>query len=192
MIYSNLISRKRDGFNLKKNDVELFFNGYLIGKVTDAQMSAMLMAIYFNGMDEDEIFSLVEVMLRSGKTLDFSDSKDFVADKHSTGGVGDKVSLILAPIGARMRDTLSPTPPVECLSATKSLESEKSSVFPDLSITSTSENISSSSIPLKYIAISIADIWASVTLPIRYPLKNSSTSFFFRLKPSRFLDIRFE
>ena len=98
MIYSNLISRKRDGFNLKKNDVELFFNGYLIGKVTDAQMSAMLMAIYFNGMDEDEIFSLVEVMLRSGKTLNFSDSKDFVADKHSTGGVGDKVSLILAPI----------------------------------------------------------------------------------------------
>ena len=98
MIYSNLISRKRDGFNLKKNDVELFFNGYLIGKVTDAQMSAMLMAIYFNGMDEDEIFSLVEVMLRSGKTLDFSDSKDFVADKHSTGGIGDKVSLILAPI----------------------------------------------------------------------------------------------
>ena len=98
MIYSNLISKKRDGFNLKKNDVELFFNGYLIGKVADAQMSAMLMAIYFNGMDEDEIFSLVEVMLRSGKTLDFSDSKDFVADKHSTGGVGDKVSLILAPI----------------------------------------------------------------------------------------------
>ena len=47
-------------------------------------MSAMLMAIYFNGMDEEEIFSLVEVMLRSGKTLDFSDSKDFVADKHST------------------------------------------------------------------------------------------------------------
>ena len=98
MIYSNLISKKRDGFNLKKSDVELFFNGYLKGKVTDAQMSAMLMAIYFNGMDEEEIFSLVEVMLRSGKTLDFSDSKDFVVDKHSTGGIGDKVSLILAPV----------------------------------------------------------------------------------------------
>ena len=98
MIFSNLISKKRDGFNLKKSDVELFFNGYLIGKVTDAQMSAMLMAIYFNGMDEEEIFSLVEVMLRSGKALDFSDSKDFVADKHSTGGIGDKVSLILAPV----------------------------------------------------------------------------------------------
>ena len=98
MIYSNLISKKRDGFNLKRIDVELFFNGYLIGKVTDAQMSAMLMAIYFNGMGEEEIFSLVEVMLKSGKTLDFSDSKGFVADKHSTGGIGDKVSLILAPI----------------------------------------------------------------------------------------------
>ena len=98
MIFSNLISTKRDGLNLKKSDVELFFNGYLTGKVTDAQMSAMLMAIYFNGMDKEEIFSLVEVMLRSGKTLDFSDSKDFVSDKHSTGGVGDKVSLILAPV----------------------------------------------------------------------------------------------
>ena len=98
MIYSNLISKKRDGFNLKKNDVQLFFNGYLIGEVTDAQMSAMLMAIYFNGMDEEEVFSLVQVMLKSGKTLDFSDSKDFVADKHSTGGIGDKVSLILAPV----------------------------------------------------------------------------------------------
>ena len=61
-------------------------------------MSAMLMAIYFNGMDEEEIFSLVEVMLRSGKHLISSDSKDFVADKHSTGGRGDKVSLILAPV----------------------------------------------------------------------------------------------
>ena len=98
MIFSNLISKKRDGFNLKESDVELFFNGYLFGKVTDAQMSAMLMAIYFNGMGEEEIFSLVEVMLKSGKTLDFSDSKGFVADKHSTGGIGDKVSLILAPI----------------------------------------------------------------------------------------------
>jgi len=98
LIYSNLITKKRDGFNLKRGDLALFFNGYLMGEVTDAQMSAMLMAIYFNSMDEEEIFSLVEVMLRSGKTLDFSGSKEFVADKHSTGGVGDKVSLILAPV----------------------------------------------------------------------------------------------
>ena len=106
MISANLISKKRDGFNLKKNDIELFFNEYLYGKITDAQMSAMLMAIYFNGMNEEETFSLVEVMLRSGKTLDFSDSKGFVADKHSTGGIGDKVSLILAPIMAGLGLTI--------------------------------------------------------------------------------------
>jgi pyrimidine-nucleoside phosphorylase len=106
LISSNLISKKRDGFNLKKDDIELFFNEYLSEKITDAQMSAMLMAIYFNGMNEEETFSLVEVMLQSGKTLDFSDSKGFVADKHSTGGVGDKVSLILAPIMAGLGLTI--------------------------------------------------------------------------------------
>ena len=106
MISSNLISKKRDGLNLKKDDIELFFNEYLYEKITDAQMSAMLMAIYFNGMNEEETFSLVEVMLQSGKTLDFSDSKGFVADKHSTGGVGDKVSLILAPIMAGLGLTI--------------------------------------------------------------------------------------
>jgi pyrimidine-nucleoside phosphorylase len=106
LISSNLISKKRDGLNLKKDDIELFFNEYLSEKITDAQMSAMLMAIYFNGMNEEETFSLVEVMLQSGKTLDFSDSKGFVADKHSTGGVGDKVSLILAPIMAGLGLTI--------------------------------------------------------------------------------------
>ena len=106
MISSNLISKKRDGLNLRKDDIELFFNEYLSEKVTDAQMSAMLMAIYFNGMNEEETFSLVEVMLQSGKTIDFSDSKGFVADKHSTGGVGDKVSLILAPIMAGLGLTI--------------------------------------------------------------------------------------
>jgi pyrimidine-nucleoside phosphorylase len=106
LISSNLISKKRDGLNLRKDDIELFFNEYLSEKITDAQMSAMLMAIYFNGMNEEETFSLVEVMLQSGKTLDFSDSKGFVADKHSTGGVGDKVSLILAPIMAGLGLTI--------------------------------------------------------------------------------------
>ena len=106
MISSNLISKKRDGLNLRKDDIELFFNEYLSEKITDAQMSAMLMAIYFNGMNEEETFSLVEVMLQSGKTLDFSDSKGFVADKHSTGGIGDKVSLILAPIMAGLGLTI--------------------------------------------------------------------------------------
>ena len=102
MIPANLISKKRDGLDLTKNEIESFFDGYLSKIVTDEQMSAMLMAIYFNGMNEEEIFSLVNIMLYSGTTLDFSKSKEFVADKHSTGGIGDKVSLILAPIMAAL------------------------------------------------------------------------------------------
>ena len=63
-------------------------------------MAAMLMAIYFKGMNEDEIFSLVQIMIDSGSTLDFGGSNRYIADKHSTGGIGDKISLILAPIMA--------------------------------------------------------------------------------------------
>ena len=100
MIPANIISKKRDGQNLNRNEINLFFKNYIDGLVTDAQMSAMLMAIYFNGMNEDETFALVETMLYSGEILDFSNSKCYVADKHSTGGIGDKVSLILAPIMA--------------------------------------------------------------------------------------------
>ena len=97
MIASNLISKKRDGKSLSKSELSSFFNGYLNGEITDAQMSAMLMAIYFKGMSEDETFILVEIMLNSGSKIDFSHTKRYVADKHSTGGVGDKVSIILAP-----------------------------------------------------------------------------------------------
>ena len=100
MIPANIISKKRDGQNLNRSEIGLFFKDYINGLVTDAQMSAMLMAIYFNGMNEDETFALVETMLYSGEILDFSNSKCYVADKHSTGGIGDKVSLILAPIMA--------------------------------------------------------------------------------------------
>ena len=100
MIPANLISKKRDGHHLNKNEINSFFNGYLSQVVTDAQMSAMLMAIYFNGMNEDETFSLVNVMLNSGTILKFPQSNSYICDKHSTGGVGDKVSLILAPIVA--------------------------------------------------------------------------------------------
>ena len=77
---------------------KVLVNGYINGEVTDAQMSAMLMATYFKGMSEDETFILVEIMLNSGSKIDFSNTKRYVADKHSTGGVGDKVSIILAPI----------------------------------------------------------------------------------------------
>ena len=100
MIPADLISRKRDGYTLTKDELTWFINGYLSDKVTEAQMTALLMAIFYTGMNEEETFALVDVMLNSGSTLDFSDSGAYVADKHSTGGVGDKVSLILAPIMA--------------------------------------------------------------------------------------------
>ena len=100
MIPADLISKKRDGHALTKDELTWFINGYLSGKVTEAQMTALLMAIFYTGMSEEETFALVDVMLNSGSTLDFSDSDAYVADKHSTGGVGDKVSLILAPIMA--------------------------------------------------------------------------------------------
>ncbi len=100
MIPSNLISKKRDGDVLTKDEISVFFTDYLSGNVTDAQMSAMLMAIYFNGMEEREIFTLVEVMLHSGSILNFPDLEKHIADKHSTGGIGDKISFILAPIMA--------------------------------------------------------------------------------------------
>ena len=100
MIPADLISKKRDGHALTKDELTWFINGYLSGKVTEAQMTALLMAIFYTGMSEEETFALVDVMLNSGSTLDFSDSDAYVADKHSTGGIGDKVSLILAPIMA--------------------------------------------------------------------------------------------
>ena len=100
MIPANLISKKRDGRALNKDELTWFINGYLSGKVTEAQMTALLMAIFYTGMSEEETFALVDVMLNSGSTLDFSDSDAYVADKHSTGGIGDKVSLVLAPIMA--------------------------------------------------------------------------------------------
>ena len=100
MIPANLISKKRDGHYLSKNELSDFINNYLTGSVTEEQMAAMLMAIYFKGMNEDEIFSLVQIMIDSGSTLDFGGSNRYIADKHSTGGIGDKISLILAPIMA--------------------------------------------------------------------------------------------
>ena len=100
MIPADLISRKRDGHTLTKDELTWFINGFLSGKVTEAQMTALLMAIFYTGMNEEETFALVDVMLNSGSVLDFSDVGAYVADKHSTGGVGDKLSLILAPIMA--------------------------------------------------------------------------------------------
>lgn len=100
MIPAELIKHKRDGRTLSKADLKSFIKAYVDGTVPDYQMAALLMAIYFRGMDPAEILSLVEVMLDSGKRVDFSGMSAFIADKHSTGGVGDTVSLVLAPLMA--------------------------------------------------------------------------------------------
>ena len=98
MIPSNLIAKKRDGKRLSKKEIHWFINSFLNKEISDSQMSSFLMAIFFRGMDIKEISSLVNIMIESGSKLDFSDSNYFIADKHSTGGIGDKTSLILTPI----------------------------------------------------------------------------------------------
>ena len=97
---TELIRRKRDGASLTRDDLRGFIAGYLEGSVTEYQMSAFLMAVYFRGMSPEEAAALTEVMLRSGRIVDLSGIPGPKVDKHSTGGVGDKVSLILAPMVA--------------------------------------------------------------------------------------------
>ena len=98
MIPANLIEKKRDGFELSAEEIEWFVEGTVENKIDDCQLSAMLMAIYFNGMSDSETFSLVSSMVNSGEKFKFNKIGKYVADKHSTGGVGDKISFILAPI----------------------------------------------------------------------------------------------
>lgn len=98
MIPSEIIKQKRDGNEISHTQIKDFINGYLREEIPDYQMSALLMAIFFNGMTESEISALVDVMLNSGKRMDFSHHPDYVGDKHSTGGVGDKVSIIIGPL----------------------------------------------------------------------------------------------
>ena len=100
MIPAEIISKKRDGLPLDEVEIKNFIHGYLSGDITKAQMSALLMAIYFKSMNKDETLCLTEIMVNSGTKLDFHNSKSYVADKHSTGGIGDKISLILAPLMA--------------------------------------------------------------------------------------------
>lgn len=98
MIPSEIIKQKRNGNEISHTQIKDFINGYLSEEIPDYQMSALLMAIFFNGMTESEISALVDVMLNSGKRMDFTHHANYVADKHSTGGVGDKVSIILGPL----------------------------------------------------------------------------------------------
>ena len=98
MIPAEIIEKKRDGKNLKPNEIKWFIDNIVKNKIDTSQLSALLMAIYFQGMNDDEMFSLVDAMVNSGEKFNFGDIENYVADKHSTGGVGDKISFILAPI----------------------------------------------------------------------------------------------
>ena len=97
----DIIAKKRDKKELTKEEIEYFVKGYTDGSITDYQASALVMAIYINGMNEREITDLTLFMAHSGDVLDLS-SLGEVVDKHSTGGVGDKITLILMPIVASL------------------------------------------------------------------------------------------
>jgi len=96
----DLIRRKRDGEELAPEEIEFLVEGYTSGDIPDYQMSSFLMAVYFSGMSDREVSRLTECMLRSGDTVDLSAIPGVKVDKHSTGGVGDKTSLIVAPLAA--------------------------------------------------------------------------------------------
>lgn len=97
-IMVDLIEKKKAGLEHSKEEIQYLIASYTKGKIPDYQMAAWLMAVNFQGMTDAETFALVETMLLSGTKLDLSHIKHCKVDKHSTGGVGDKVSLILAPL----------------------------------------------------------------------------------------------
>ena len=98
----DLILKKRNGNKLNKEEIDFMVSGSTTGDIPDYQMSAFLMAIYFEGMDDEEAALLTDSMLHSGEILDLSSINGIKVDKHSTGGVGDKTSLVVAPIVASL------------------------------------------------------------------------------------------
>src|ERR671929_410006 len=102
MLATRLIERKRDGGRLEPGDWHALSRAYAAGHIPDYQMAAFLMACYLRGLDRAETAALTEAMLRSGQTLDLAHLPLPRVDKHSTGGVGDKVSIVLAPLIASL------------------------------------------------------------------------------------------
>lgn len=98
----DIINKKKDCEILSNEEIQYFIQGYTKGEIPDYQAAALVMAICINGMNEDEILAMTVAMADSGEKLDLSDISDCVIDKHSTGGVGDKVTLIISPIIASM------------------------------------------------------------------------------------------
>lgn len=100
MRMTELIHKKQADEALKENEIQWMISEYTEGNIPDYQMSAMLMAVYFNGMEDEELTHLTEAMAASGDQIDFSSIDGLTVDKHSTGGVGDTTSLILVPLVA--------------------------------------------------------------------------------------------
>ncbi|MBR5229628.1 MAG: pyrimidine-nucleoside phosphorylase [Firmicutes bacterium] len=100
MNMNDIIYKKREGGKLSKEEIDWFITGYVAGDIPDYQVSALLMAIFFRGLDREETFQLTNAMRYSGDTIDLNPIAGVKVDKHSTGGVGDKTTLIVAPLAA--------------------------------------------------------------------------------------------
>jgi len=129
MLAQEIIRSKRQGRTLKREEIEYFIRGMLDQSVSEGQVAALAMAVYFNGMNREESVALPQALQHSGSTLQWSQRQlnGPVVDKHSTGGVGDKVSLMLAPMlaacgayvpmisGLSAKPVISPPPTKSCM-----------------------------------------------------------------------------
>ena len=95
---SEIIEKKRNGQILSRKEMEFLIDGFVKGLIPDYQIAAFLMTVYFQGLTEEETIYLTEAMINSGERIDLSSVTGVKADKHSTGGVGDKTTLVLAPL----------------------------------------------------------------------------------------------
>ena len=94
----DLIEKKKHGGVFTKEEIKFLIDSLMEGSAPDYQLSAWLMAVYFKGLTEEETAYLTEAMINSGETIDFGELADSIVDKHSTGGVGDKVTITLIPL----------------------------------------------------------------------------------------------